>query len=93
MRQVIAFLNGHFQDCWIDQVGPVAWSVRLPDLSPLDYLLWDHMKSLVYVVKPNSRAEFLDPIMSAHIKNDHDHEEGCHFNYMKGSAVHCQSVM
>jgi hypothetical protein len=71
---VTAFLNQHFPDCWIGRGGPVAWPERSPDLSPLDHFLWDHMKSLVYAVKSNSRVELLNRIMDsgAHVKNDHD---------------------
>ncbi|KAJ4447321.1 hypothetical protein ANN_09325 [Periplaneta americana] len=28
--------------------GPIAWPPRSPDLNPLDFYLWGHLKSLVY---------------------------------------------
>jgi hypothetical protein len=28
--------------------GPVPWPPRSPDLNPLDYCVWGHVKSLVY---------------------------------------------
>ncbi|KAJ4441239.1 hypothetical protein ANN_11090 [Periplaneta americana] len=28
--------------------GPIPWPPRSPDLNPLDFYLWDHLKSLVY---------------------------------------------
>ncbi|GFS78149.1 uncharacterized protein TNCV_1107611 [Trichonephila clavipes] len=34
---------------WIGRGGPVSWSKRSPDLSCLDFFLWGHMKSLVYL--------------------------------------------
>jgi hypothetical protein len=74
-RQVTAFMNQHFPDRWIGRGGSAAWPARSPNLSPLDFFLWGHMKSLVYAVKSNSRAdcELLNRIMDscAHIKNDH----------------------
>jgi hypothetical protein len=72
---VNAFLNQHFPDRWIGRGGPVAWPARSPGLSPLDYFFWGHMKSLVYAVKSNSRADLLNRIMDssgAHVKNDCD---------------------
>jgi hypothetical protein len=73
-RQVTAFLNQHFPDRWIGRGGPVPWPARSQDLSPLDYFLLGHMKSLVHAVKSNTRAELLNRIMDSgpHIRNDHD---------------------
>ena len=28
--------------------GPTAWPARSPDLNPLDFHLWGHLKSIVY---------------------------------------------
>jgi hypothetical protein len=28
--------------------GPVPWPPRSPDLNPVDYCVWGHVKSLVY---------------------------------------------
>lgn len=28
--------------------GSIAWPVRSPDLNPLDFYLWDHLKTIVY---------------------------------------------
>ncbi|GFW38495.1 uncharacterized protein TNCV_4610021 [Trichonephila clavipes] len=39
---------------WIGQGGPVNRQARSPDLSCLDFFLWNHMKSLVYVSPVNS---------------------------------------
>ncbi|GBO16290.1 hypothetical protein AVEN_146960-1 [Araneus ventricosus] len=33
---------------WIGHGGPVAWPPRSPDLNPLDFFFWGHMKSSVY---------------------------------------------
>ena len=42
------FLNQHFADKWIGRGGPIAWPARSPDLNPLDFHLWGHLKSIVY---------------------------------------------
>ncbi|KAJ8932608.1 hypothetical protein NQ318_022946 [Aromia moschata] len=33
---------------------PHKWPARTPDLNPLDYLLWTHLKSRVYVDRPGN---------------------------------------
>ena len=45
--------------------GAVAWPPRSPDLTPLDYYLWGHMKTLVYETKVESRAALRDRIFAA----------------------------
>ncbi|KAJ4440508.1 hypothetical protein ANN_08649 [Periplaneta americana] len=35
-------------DRWIGRGGPIAWPPRSPELNPLDFYLWGHLKSLVY---------------------------------------------
>ena len=42
------FFNQHFANKWIGRGGPVAWPARSPDLNPLDFHLWGHLKSIVY---------------------------------------------
>ena len=41
-------LNNRFRDRWIGRGGPILWPPRSPDLNPLDYYLWGHLKALVY---------------------------------------------
>jgi len=33
---------------WIGRRGPTEWPARSPDLTPLDYWLWPHLKSMVF---------------------------------------------
>ena len=51
-----ADLNESFPNRWLGRGGPVAWPPRSPDLTPLDYYLWGHMKTLVYETKVESTA-------------------------------------
>lgn len=46
--QVREYLNDVFGQKWIGRGGPVAWPPRSPDLNPIDFYIWGHMKSLVY---------------------------------------------
>jgi hypothetical protein len=42
------YLDLQFPNRWIGRNGPVSWLARSPDLTPVDYFLWGHMKSLIY---------------------------------------------
>lgn len=33
---------------WIGRAGPQNWPARSPDMNPLDFYLWGHLKTLVY---------------------------------------------
>jgi len=59
------FLNNHFPQKWIGRGGPVAWPARSPDMNPLDYYLWGHLKSIVYARAVDSREELLQRIHDA----------------------------
>ncbi|GFV45186.1 putative DD41D transposase [Trichonephila clavipes] len=54
----IDLLKNTFGDRLISRFGPVNWPPRSCDLTPLDYFLWDYVKSLVYADKPQT----LDPL-------------------------------
>ena len=47
------WLNNNLADRWIGRGGPndrnITWPPRSPDLTPLDFYLWGHIKSLVYI--------------------------------------------
>jgi hypothetical protein len=34
------YLKVNFPDRWVGSGGPVAWSPRFPDLTPLEFFLW-----------------------------------------------------
>lgn len=48
------FLNETFPGRWIGRRGPVEWPARSPDLTPLDFFLWGHLKTKVYATQPES---------------------------------------
>ena len=51
-RVTIDSLKGKFGEPVISRNGPVEWPPRSCDLTPLDFFLWGHIKSLVYANKP-----------------------------------------
>ncbi|GFT47394.1 DUF4817 domain-containing protein [Trichonephila clavipes] len=53
-RATIDLLKDTFDDRLISRFGPVNWPPRSCDLTPLDYFLWDYVKSFVYADKPQT---------------------------------------
>jgi hypothetical protein len=45
---VLDVLNSTYRDRRIGRGGPIAWPPRSPDLNPLEFYLWGHLKTLVY---------------------------------------------
>ncbi|GFV61990.1 uncharacterized protein TNCV_4107931 [Trichonephila clavipes] len=57
-RATIELLKDTFGDCLISRFGPVNWPPRSCDLTPLDYFLWNYVKSLVYADKLQTLDHF-----------------------------------
>ena len=58
-RLVRQHLTNVFGPRWIGRGGPVLWPPRSPDLNPLDFYFWGHLKELVYSTPVNSREQLL----------------------------------
>ncbi|GFW50995.1 DUF4817 domain-containing protein [Trichonephila clavipes] len=61
-RATIDLLKDTFGDRLISRFGPVNWSSRSCDLTPLDYFLWGYVKSLVYADKTQTLDHLEDNI-------------------------------
>ncbi|GFV26917.1 DUF4817 domain-containing protein [Trichonephila clavipes] len=61
-RATIDLLKDTFGDRLISRFGPVNWPPRSCNLTPLDYFLWGHVKSLVYADKPQMLDNLEDNI-------------------------------
>ncbi|GFW09460.1 DUF4817 domain-containing protein [Trichonephila clavipes] len=61
-RATIDLLKDTLGDRLISRFGPVNWPPRSCDLTPLDYFLWGHVKSLVYADKPQTLDHLEDNI-------------------------------
>ena len=59
-RVTIDLLKGKFGERLISRNGPVEWPPRSCDLTPLDFFLWGHIKSLVYANKPVTLGDLKD---------------------------------
>lgn len=58
-------LNQVFERRWIGRGGPQAWPARSPDLNPLDFHFWGHLKTLVYSVPINTEEQLRQRIIDS----------------------------
>ncbi|XP_066262388.1 uncharacterized protein [Euwallacea similis] len=61
------YLNQQYPNKWIGRGNdaPVNWSPLSPDLNPLDFLLWGHLKSVVYRTPVTTQEELWQRIQNA----------------------------
>ncbi|GBN06817.1 hypothetical protein AVEN_115949-1 [Araneus ventricosus] len=51
--------------------GPVLWPSLSPDLTPLDFFLWDHLKELVYRDVVTTQMDLVARLHAACTSVDH----------------------
>lgn len=71
-RQVRAWINENYPQRWIGRLtqieagnGPVAWPPRSPDITPMDFYVWGHLKDIVYATTVETREELVERIEKA----------------------------
>lgn len=89
--QVRQYLNETFPQQWIGRRGAVEWPPRSPDLSPLDYFFWGHLKDNVYKTQPRDLDDLRQRIMeeTRNISEEAFHNAVSDF-YTR--SAHCQTV-
>ena len=58
-------LNRMFPDRWIRSDGRICWLARSPDLTPLNFFLWEYLKSRVYCDIPATPKNMQERIQRA----------------------------
>lgn len=61
-REVREYLDETFPNRWIGRRGTIEWPARSPDMTPLDFFLWGHIKNLVYKNRPQNIEELQERI-------------------------------
>lgn len=56
-------LSEMFGQQWIGRYGPTRWPARSPDLTPLDFFLWGHIKNEVYSTAVDTVEDLKDRII------------------------------
>lgn len=85
------FLNDTFENRWIGRRGSIEWPARSPDLSPLDFFLWGHLKSVVYKEKPNDLEQLKTRITRA-IQEITPEQLQNSVKSVRDRLAHCQAV-
>ncbi|GBN00350.1 hypothetical protein AVEN_270120-1 [Araneus ventricosus] len=65
ISNVKQYLMEAFQNQVIAYGGPIKWSPRSHDLTPLDFFLWGHIKGQVYAIPPPTLKDLLRRITDA----------------------------
>ena len=60
-------LDKTFPAHWIGWGGPIAWPPRSPDMTPLDFFLWGHVKDQIH----STRVIDLDDLKGCHCHSWH----------------------
>ncbi|XP_025406827.1 uncharacterized protein LOC112680826 [Sipha flava] len=58
-------LNQMFPNHWIGSYGVLPWPARSPDLTPLDFLLWGYLKTVIYADPPVNLQDIKNKIQAA----------------------------
>lgn len=75
-QHVKQYLQECFLDHWLGHGGPLAWPLKSPDLTLLNYYLWGHMKTFMYEVRVDLGARLCHRVFAAaaeHRCNCHDY--------------------
>lgn len=64
VQPVRQFLDENFPHAWIGRRGHIEWPPRSPDLAPLDFFLWGHLKSKIYATQPESLDDLRNRIIN-----------------------------
>jgi hypothetical protein len=57
--------NQMFPNRWIGTYDVIPWLERSPDLTPLDFFLWGHLKTMVYPDPPVNLQDLKNKIQAA----------------------------
>ncbi|KZC11446.1 hypothetical protein WN55_02620, partial [Dufourea novaeangliae] len=58
-------LNELYPNKWIRRGGLVSWPPRPPDLTPLDFFLWEALKNAIYQNVPTTPENMKQRIIAA----------------------------
>ena len=64
-QHTLPYLNNVFPNRWIGRGGPVQWTSRSPDLTPMDFFIWGKMMFLVYETPIDTPEELVAHIAEA----------------------------
>ena len=54
--------------------GSITWPPKSPDLAPLDFFSWGHLKSLIYETSVEAEGDTVVTILAAHENIQHSRD-------------------
>jgi len=88
-RAVVNHLNDRFPGRWLGRNGPQRWPPRSPDLTPLDFFLWGHIKKVVYATEPIAPEEVVAKIWAVQATITEEQLQGVRRNLL----LRCQKCL
>lgn len=64
-RIITNYLDNEYPAHWIGNKGPIRWPARSPDITPLDFFMWGHLKNQVYTRQYQTVEELQDAVVQA----------------------------
>jgi hypothetical protein len=58
-------LTTTYDNRWIGCGEPLAWPPRSPDLTPMDFFLWGHIKALIYMLPVDPEEDLIAHVVEA----------------------------
>ena len=71
VRLVREWLDNNYSEQCIGRRGPIEWPPRSPDVTPLGFFLWGHLKSVVFKTQPDSIQQLQQKILYRSVKVFH----------------------
>lgn len=90
-RAVRACLEVNFPGMWIGRRGTIEWPARSPDMTPLDFFLWGHLKSVIYNTAMDNLEELERRIREECSKITTEQLENVRRSFVD-RVYHCQEV-
>jgi len=69
----------------------MKWPLRSPDLNPLDYFFWGHLKNLVFVTEPTNLDELRNRTLDAAASISQENLQNVLHNFYV-RLTHCQTI-
>lgn len=82
-REVQTYLNEKYGIRWIGTNGPIRWPPRSPDITPLDFFIWGHVKNLIYINTFHDVGELRQKVLEVFSSITNSQIKHCHRSIIK----------
>lgn len=86
-----AWLHAHFRNHYFGRGGIINWPPRSPDLNPLDYFVWAHVKANVYQYPVNDEDTLREKVTDCINEITRKMIDDCGTNFVKRLQCYVQN--